>query len=212
MDARSIAQRIVAIFLVGAGFCFPAFADPAPIIYSYSQDFDLPIPSLDDPNSEYDMGWMNDAIIEVPNHFTIYDLDVGISLTHTSAFDLQIFLHSPTDMWICLNMYNFEKEFFKGQDYTDTIFDDQADTPIEDAKAPFTGRFRPRSPFQLSVFNGEGAFGQWKLQIYDAYYDDTGVFNHLELIFNTPEPASALLMTLGATILTLCRRRGRERR
>jgi hypothetical protein len=204
MDTHGIAQRIVSIFLVWAGFCLPALAGLTPI--SYSQDFNLPIPSLDDPEAEYGKGWMEDAIIEVPDHFTIYDIDVGISLTHTSAFDLQIFLHNPTDIWICLNMYDFT-EFFRGGNYTETTFDDEADTPIEDANAPFTGRFRPEADYLLESFDGQDAYGLWRLKIYDARYSDTGTFNHLELVFNAPEPASVLLMAFGAAILTLYRKK-----
>jgi len=202
-------RRSIAVFLIGVGFCFPAFADIAPVIYS--QDFDLPIPKPDISDPCVSKGWMEDAIIQVPHHFTIYDLNVGISLTHTSAFDLQIFLKGPTNEKICLNRYDFN-EFFKGENYKGTVFDDEAEVPIEEGKPPFAGRFRPESDNLLESFDDQDAYGTWRLQIYDARYSDTGTFNHLELIFNAPEPASALLMTFGATSLTLLRRRGHERR
>ena len=199
MDARSGVQWIVAFFFMAAGFSSPVFADPTII---YGGDFDLPIPSPDDPESEFGRGWMDDAVIEIGDHFTIYDLDVGITLTHTSVFDLQIFVQSPAGTLLCLNMYNLD-EFFEGEDYIQTIFDDEAALPIEEGQPPFTGRFRPRSPAQLSVFDGQDTFGQWKLQIYDAYYYDTGNLENFEVMITICEPGTATLLILGAAFVAL---------
>jgi subtilisin-like proprotein convertase family protein len=139
---------------------------------------------------------MADAVINVPDHFIITDLDVGINLTHTNVFDLQLSLQGPVGTRICLNMYDYD-EFFIGANYTNTIFDDEAMLSIKDGVAPFTGRFRPLEPYKLSQFDGEDAFGSWRLQIYDAYWSDTGTFNHLELTITTPEPATFFLLALG---------------
>jgi len=204
MKARSSVQWIVAIFFMAAGFNSTLFAGPTLI---YGGDFDLPIPALDDPMSEYGKGWMDDAVIEIPDHFTIYDLDVGISVTHTKVFDLQIFIESPGGTRLCLNMYNPLYEYFEGEDYIQTIFDDEAEVAIEDAEPPFTGRFRPRSPTQLLVFDGQDTFGQWKLQIYDAYYADTGNLKSFEVIITIAEPATATLLILGVGLVTLFRPR-----
>ncbi len=199
MSARSSVQWIVAFFFMVVGLSCPVFAGPTVI---YGGDFDLPIPALDDPESEYGRGWMDNAVIEISDHFTIYDLDVGITLTHTSVFDLQIFVQSPAGTRLCLNMYNFD-EFFEGEDYEDTIFDDEAALSIEEGQPPFTGRFRPRSPAKLSLFDGQDTFGQWKLQVYDAYYYDTGTFESFEVIITIAEPATATLLMLGAAFLAL---------
>ena len=200
MNARSSVQWIVAFFFMAAGFGSPVFAGPTVI---YGGDFDLPIPAPDDPQSEYGRGWMDDAVIEIHDHFTIYDLDVGITLTHTKVFDLQIFVESPAGTRLCLNMYNPLYEYFEGEDYKDTIFDDEADLPIEEGQPPFTGRFRPRSPAQLSVFDGQDTFGQWKLQIYDAYYYDTGNLERFEVMITICEPGTATLLILGAAFVAL---------
>ena len=196
MNARSSVQWIVAFFFMAAGFGSPVFAGPTII---YGGDFDLRIPA--DPDSS--KGWMADAVIEIPDHFTIYDLDVGITLTHTSAFDLQIFIESPAGKKLCLNMYNPLYEYFEGEDYIQTIFDDEAQVPIEEAEPPFTGRFRPRSPAKLSVFDGQDTFGQWKLQIYDAYYYDTGNLESFEVMITICEPGTATLLILGAAFVAL---------
>ena len=178
-------------------------------VHIYSSDFNLSIPSPDEPESEYGRGWMADAVIEVPHHFIIHDIDVGITLTHTSVFDLQIFLQSPAGTTICLNMYNVD-QFFKGANYTQTIFDDEALLAIEQAQPPFTGRFRPIEPYRLSAFDGEGSFGPWRLRIYDFWPLDIGTLNHFELVIATPEPATAVLLALGFGLMTLLNHPGKQ--
>ena len=199
MDARNAAQQIVAILVIVVGWSFPVFADS---IHIYASDFSLPVPAPDEPESEYGRGWMDDAIIEVGDYHIIHDIDVGINLTHTNVFDLQIFLQSPAGTQLCLNMYNLD-EYFEGANYTNTIFDDEAEVLIERGEAPFTGRFRPLDPYRLSAFDYENSFGLWRLQIYDAFYADTGTLNSFELMITTPEPATAILLILGAGLMTV---------
>ena len=206
MDARNALQRIVAIvkmayaiLVIVAGACGGAvYAGPA---HNYSGDFNLPIPAKQNSSK----GWMTDAVIKVPAHLIISDLDIGIALTHTNAFDLQIFLQSPNGTRICLNTYNFY-EFFKGGDYIQTIFDDEAALPIEHGAPPFIGQFRPLEPYKLSKFDDEDACGSWRLQIYDAFYADTGTLNSFELTITAPEPNTALLLTLAAGLMRLRKR------
>jgi len=199
MDARNAAQQIVAILVIAVGWAFPVFADS---VYTYSGGFNLPIPAMDEPESAYGKGGMDDAIIEVGDYHIIHDIDVGINLTHTNVYDLQIFLQSPAGTRLCLNMYNFD-EFFEGGNYTNTIFDDEAAIPIEDAGPPFTGRFRPKAGNLLQVFDGQDVYGLWRLQIYDAWEWDTGTLNSFELTITTPEPATAILLILGAGLITV---------
>ncbi len=172
-------------------------------VHIYSGNFNLLIPA----NPDDTKGWMADAIIEVPHHLTISDLDAGISLTHTNVFDLQIFLRSPTGTIICLNMYDVYKEFAVYPNYTNTIFDDEALFSIKEGEPSFTGRFRPIEPYRLSAFDGEDSFGPWRLRIYDAFYADTGTLNSFELVITTPEPATVILLTLGAGLSILLRPR-----
>jgi hypothetical protein len=203
MDAHNAVERIVAIVLIVVGLSCPVFAGP---VYIYGGEFDLPIPKPDSGDPDISKGWMADAIIEITDHFIVSDLDIRISITHTSVFDLQIFLQSPADTKICLNMYDF-REFFEGENYTQTIFDDEAEVSIKEGEAPFTGLFRPIEPYKLSEFDGEDTFGTWRLQIYDAFYWDTGTLDSFDLIITTPEPATAILWLLGTSLITLLNRR-----
>lgn len=177
--------------------------------FHYGVDFDLPILDKQGPG-----GSMTEALIPVPDHLTICDLDVGINLTHTNVFDLQIFVQSPDGARLCLNRYDFKNEFFKGADYVQTIFDDEAEIPIEQGIAPFTGRFRPKAGNFLSVFDGRDAYGVWSLKIYDMWYWDTGSLESAELIISMsemvkiiPAPPALTLLAVGAGLTILLRRR-----
>ena len=210
MDAPNAVQRIVAIVLIVGGVSFPVFAGP---VYIYSGQFDLPIPRPDSSDPDISKGWMTDAVIEIPDHFTIHDLDIRISITHTNVFDLQIFLQSPAGTRLCLNMYNPFDEYFEGENYTQTIFDDEAETAIEQAEPPFTGRFRPKAidaANLLEIFDGQDSYGLWQLQIYDAFYWDTGNLDSFELIITVPEPATAILLLLGIALMRLHKRPKQE--
>jgi len=197
MDIRSAIQWLVVILAVLMGFCVSASAGPT---YVYSGHFNLRIPA--DPDSSKD--WMYDAIIEITDHLTIYDIDVGITLRHTNVFDLHIFLQSPIGTNLGLNMYNLD-EYFEGEDYIQTIFDDEAEIPVEEGEPPFTGRFRPRAGNLLGIFDGQDAYGPWRLQIYDAYYSDTGNLKAFELTITVPAPPATGLLIVGVGLVALLR-------
>ena len=194
MDAHAPKQRIVALLAITAVLAAPA---PAVLNLVYIGSFDLRIPA--DPNTGH--AWMQDAVIPVLDSFAVVDLDVEITLTHTSVFDLQLFLKGPDGTRVLLNYYDPAGEFFEGEDYTATIFDDEAETPIELAEAPFTGRFKPRAPAQLAAFDNRDPQGPWTLQIYDAWYNNTGTLQEVKLVFEIPEPATPAFLLLGLPIL-----------
>jgi hypothetical protein len=183
-----VVKWIAVIFAITLGVGANISADTVRV---YGGDFNIPIP---------DKGWAEDAVIDVAEHRIISDLNVEISITHSNVFDLQIFLVSPANTRICLNMYNFD-DFFRGANYSQTIFDDEADVAIEQGVPPFTGRFRPIEPYKLSAFDGQDTFGQWRLQVYDAYYADTGTLNNFQITIANPEPATILLLALGAGLM-----------
>ena len=138
---------------------------------------------------------MDDAIIVVPDHVIVADLDVTVDITHTSVFDLQLRLVGPSGDTCWLNFYN-PFEFFPGQDYAATVFDDEAPVPIQQAVPPFAGRFTPRTP--LAVFDGCDASGRWRLQVNDTMYADSGLLNSfgLTITATTPEPPTLLCFGL----------------
>ena len=203
MSARaSFVPTVVVCAFLGLGL--PIKAGHAELIWFYGGRFDQAIPA--DP--EATRGWMDDATIEVPDHLLIEDLNVTVSLTHTNVWDLQLFLTSPSGTTVLLNAYDPFTDYFEGANYQQTVFDDEAEICITDAMAPFTGWFQPCSDGSLSAFDGEDAFGNWHLQIYDAYYVDQGRLEAFGLIVTaTPEPATFVLLLAGLGLIGLSRGR-----
>jgi len=130
----------------------------------------------------------------------INDIDVAITIEHTCAFDLQMLLRAPTGAQCLLKNAEVRKP---SPNYTNTIFDDEADTPVEDSSPPYTGRLRPQAGSMLSIFDRSDAFGVWTLQIYDCWGNDTGTLKDFQLIITTsiPEPPGALTFCLAAAFL-----------
>jgi subtilisin-like proprotein convertase family protein len=183
-------------FLVAAAVIgFFTAAVHADVVCTYTRPFDSRIPA----SAPATKGWMDDAIIDVPSHLIITDLDVSIDLTHTKAFDLQLYLQSPSGSRILLNAYDPFTQYFNGQDYRATTFDDEAATPIDKGSPPFTGSYRPLDP--LSTFDGQDAYGRWRLSVYDAYYVNTGRFREFTLTITVPEPVTAAFLLLGLPLL-----------
>jgi subtilisin-like proprotein convertase family protein len=196
------------LMMIGTGVLLglsgAARAVDSEVIYSFAGQFDLRIPAA----AEATKGAMEDAVIEVPVHLIIEDLDVSVSITHTSAFDLQLSLVSPSGTAVVLNQADPFEGFYKGANYSGTVFDDEATTPIENGLPPFSGRYRPLSGSSLAAFDGEDAYGSWHFQVADIAYGDWGTFHSFQLTITTPEPVTAVLLLGG---LVLARRRRRHR-
>ena len=199
MDARSVIQWIVAVLVIlGGALDGPAFADISDV--TYGGDFNLPIPS----DLSESKGWMEDAVIIVPESFLIGDIDVALGLTHGAFFDLAIILQSPAGTSVVLNPACNSAFLVKDEGGVSPVggsvqwsFDDEAGVSIEQATEPYTG---PYCPVEfLSAFDGENAIGEWRLRIEDACYAHTGELESAELIFKEiPEPATLLFLAAGA--------------
>lgn len=201
MDSRRIARGGAKVALMAM---VVVVSSAGAAVNHYVREFDLPIPSPDDPDSEYERGWMDDAVMEIDDDFSIRDLNLHIGLTHGSLMDLQITLHSPGGTMVLLNHWgNVSLLDFGGS--REIVFDDEAELSIEQAMLGFDGPYRPAEP--LSALDEESAYGQWTLRIYDGIYSDSGMLHTVELDFNTPEPGTVFLMGAGAVLLALKRRR-----
>jgi subtilisin-like proprotein convertase family protein len=175
----------------------------ADVVCSYEGQFDLRIPAKTSDTK----GWMNDAILDVPSHLTIRDLDVSVDLTHTKVFDVQLYLVSPAGTTVLLNMYDSFTGYREGADYRGTTFDDEAAAPIETGEPPFEDRYRPLEGNSLASFDGENTYGPWKFRVYDAYYADTGRFHSYSLAITVPEPATAAFLLLALPWIARLRHR-----
>lgn len=117
-----------------------------------------------------DAGTETNSIINVTDDFIIApDVLVTINLEHTYDADLDIFLIAPNGLIIELSTDNGGS----GNNYTNTIFDDQASALIIDGIAPFAGSFRPEGV--LNGLIGNEAQGDWILKIIDDQGGDEGI-------------------------------------
>ncbi len=81
---------------------------------------------------------------------------------------MRIYLVSPDGTKVTLS----QNSGGDGDNYTETVFDQDSQASISSANAPFTGSFRPVE--SLDIFNGKRANGNWILQIVDQGPQDTG--------------------------------------
>ncbi len=91
----------------------------------------------------------------------IHDVNVRVSLTHTFDADLDVFLVAPDGTRVEL----FTDVGGSGQNFINTVLDDEATTLITAGSAPFTGTFRPEG--LLSALDGKSPNGTWTLEITD---------------------------------------------
>jgi subtilisin-like proprotein convertase family protein len=203
VKVRAFACFPVSVVLLLSALSGPVPAGSTNTVYVYGGSFNQRIPA--DPTAT--RGWMQDAIVTVPDHVIICDVDVFVSIRHTAAFDLQLFLAGPSGERVTLNESDPFEGYYEGADYIATTFDDEANGTIADARPPFAGSFRPREP--LSVFDGQDASGDWKLQVCDAYYVNTGCLDFFSLILTVsvaeqpiavPGPSAVGLVLLGLAL------------
>lgn len=98
----------------------------------------------------------------------VLDANVRINLTHQYDSDLVITLIAPNGRSVVLA----NRRGFNGQNFTDTLFDDDVATPISAGTAPFSGSYKPDQP--LSTFDGYTALGTWTLVVTDAAGGNVG--------------------------------------
>ncbi|RPH94854.1 T9SS C-terminal target domain-containing protein [candidate division KSB1 bacterium] len=123
--------------------------------------------SSDVPRNTEDMDTVT-STLAVSQSMIIGDVDVQLSITHTYAHDLLIYLTAPGGQTIMLS----NQHGGSGENYTNTIFDDDAVSPIALGNTPFTGSFIPDE--LLSALNGSDAQGTWTLSIGDFVSGDDG--------------------------------------
>ncbi|MFC1759008.1 Calx-beta domain-containing protein [Planctomycetota bacterium] len=111
---------------------------------------------------------------------TIADVNLGFDISHTWAADLDVSLIAPDGTEINL----FTDVGGSGDNFTNTVLDDEAGTAINNAQAPFTGTFRPENQ-ALSTVDGINPNGTWTLVIQDDYSQDGGSLNQWSLEITT---------------------------
>jgi subtilisin-like proprotein convertase family protein len=126
---------------------------------------------------------------------TVLDVDVALSITHPADGELVLTLVAPNGTRVLLA----NQLGSGGQNYTGTIFDDEAATPITTGSPPFTGRFRPQQ--SLSALDGNQANGTWKLEIQDIGAGTVGTLGSWSLTLTVPSGFVCTACNLSAPVL-----------
>ena len=114
----------------------------------------------------------------------ITDVNLRLSLNHTFDGDLAIFLTSPSGQRVQV----VNRVGGSGDNFINTVLDDEAATAIGLGSAPFTGSFNPSSA--LSAMDGTNANGEWKLEIYDRAGGDIGSLTAWSVVVASAEPSA----------------------
>lgn len=144
--------------------CGEAAGDPD----SYSQSPNLPITD----------NLTTTDTINVPDSFTIGDLNLQLVITHTFIGDLDIDLnHNGTSVFVFQDQCG-------SSDNMNVTLDDEAATAVVCAAAglPTNGTFRPFAP--LTPFDGQNASGAWTLDVFDDAGADVGTLVSWTLIID----------------------------
>ena len=112
------------------------------------------------------------STIEITDTFSILDLNIQLDISHSRDSDLDVFLVSASGTRIEL----FTDVGGNGDNFTNTILDDDAADSITSASAPFSGTYRPEG--DLSLLEGELLNGTWTLEITDDQNGQTGTLNN----------------------------------
>jgi serine protease len=144
----------------------PSLSTPAPKTYTNNTAESLKPKSL------------TISSINVPTNGAVGNVEVRLNVNYPEDRDLYIYLISPTGKTIALD-YN------RGgwsANLSNTLFSQQANTPLADAKAPFSGTYRPEA--SLDQLIGGKAGGTWRLAIRN-YGNHYGTLENWSLILTT---------------------------
>jgi subtilisin-like proprotein convertase family protein len=114
-----------------------------------------------------------ESTLSVSGSGRIKDVDVVIGgITHPWVGDLALELRHPDGTTVELARHPGGPDN-GGNNFTGTVFDDEAATNIGQASAPYTGRFRPQND-QLSRLDGKDKQGTWRLRVKDLFEANAG--------------------------------------
>ena len=118
--------------------------------------------------------------INVADARTVQDVNATMNITHSYDGDLLVELLAPNAASITLS----NRRGASGNNYTNTVFDDEAISSIVSGSPPFTGTFKPEDP--LNAFDLLPGGGNWTLKVTDQATVDTGTINSWSLTLTYP--------------------------
>jgi len=113
----------------------------------------------------------------------VQDVNVTVNVTHSYDNDLTLSLITPGAVSVTLA----NRRGASANNYTSTVFDDEAVNPIGAGAAPFTGSFKPETP--LSAADGPIGTGTWTFKVVDQIAQDLGTIDNWTLSLTYPDSA-----------------------
>ena len=111
------------------------------------------------------------STVSVADGTIVQDANVTANITHSYDGDLTLYLITPGNTSITLAA----RRGGSGDNFRNTVFDDEASSAITSGAPPFTGSFRPEG--SLSAADGVSGAGSWKLKVVDSAFADTGTID-----------------------------------
>ncbi|MFM7129128.1 MAG: proprotein convertase P-domain-containing protein, partial [bacterium] len=160
---------------------------------SFSSNTSVPIAAATvDPVTQVVTPSVSKLKLTVGESFLINQFaNIKINVTFPKDTDLTGYLVAPDGSRTLL--FSGVGQAGTGANFTETVFDDTALTPIQNGGAPFFGRFRPQQPL-LNNLIGINAKGDWYLEIQNkgTLPVSTGVINSLALNLGKQVPDTGL--------------------
>ena len=115
---------------------------------------------------------------------TIVDVNVRLNIAHTSIGQLIVSLRHPDGTFLILSNHRGGG----GDNFVNTVFDDEAGTAISTGIAPFTGSYRPEA--LLSLLDGKSVDGTWTLEVLDNVTGQAATINGFEIEITLGQPCA----------------------
>lgn len=125
------------------------------------------------------------SLIQVSEDFPIADVNVRVSILHSGPAQLAAFLVSPSGRRV--ELFTGVGKKWKGSNFDNTLFDDDAKTSITARMPPFRGSLKPEGAdsddkLGLSSYHGERSKGEWRLFIQADRSDRAGLLDSWSLV------------------------------
>ena len=131
--------------------------------------------------------------IEVEDDYPIRDLNLRMSITHSNVGYLDAYLTAPDGTRVEL----FTEVGDRGNHFEQTVFDDEASTPITKSRPPYRGTFQPEGHIRggngLRLFRGKTVKGVWQLIIRGTRNDRFGMLHDWSLLVEPQEQSPSLV-------------------
>ena len=171
---------------LGYDFAIPVGAPTTATVLYNPTDVPVPVP---------DSGSIT-STIDITDTHAIRDVNITLNILHPFDADLDVMLLGPgAAPPVELSTDNGGS----GDNYTNTVFDDQSAASITDGTAPFTGAFHPEG--HLSDINGLGANGAWTLNLVDDASGNSGMLLSWSMTVTTDTGGACTLCAPAPTCL-----------